>query len=81
MNETAKQLLIGKVTDVRTNEIAKQLPIGTVTAARTERLAPDAYRLLQKKDGTLVLQGAYYWTQGARYGGYEWRDIPTVVEA
>lgn len=62
------------------NEIAKQLPIGTVTAARTEYRAPAAYRLLQKKDGTLVLQGAYYWTQGA-LGGHEWRDIPTVVEA
>lgn len=62
------------------NETAKQLPIGKVTAARTEHHAPAAYRLLQKKDGTLVLQGAYYWNQGARYG-HEWRDIPTVVEA
>ena len=62
------------------NEVTKTLPIGTVTAARTEHHAPAASCLLQKKDGTLVLQGAYYWTQGVRYN-HEWKDIPTVVEA
>lgn len=50
-----------------------------VTAARIENSAPSAYRLMEKKDGSLVLQGAYNWSQGME-GGHEWRDVPTVKE-
>jgi hypothetical protein len=40
---------------------------------------PTAYRLMQKKDGQLVLQGAFRWEQGVN-GGFDWQDIPTVDE-
>ena len=45
----------------------------------TVNLKPNAYRLLQKKDGTLVLQGRFHWERGDEYG-YAWEDIPTEVE-
>ena len=48
-------------------------------AARIESTVPAAYRLMQKNDGRLVLQGAYTWSQGSE-GGYEWRNIETVKE-
>lgn len=46
------------------------------SAWRTEEGTPRAYRL-GKRHGELVLQGAYFWTQGFE-GGHEWRDIPIV---
>jgi len=45
-------------------------------ASRVESLTPTAYRLV-KRNGELLLQGAYQWTQGVN-GGVEWRDIPTI---
>jgi len=45
---------------------------------RIEKLTPDAYRLAKKPDGTLILQGAYFWQEGKTYYGHDWRDIPTV---
>lgn len=52
---------------------------GVITAARITNSTPSAYRLMQKLDGSLVLQGAYVWEQGSE-GGYEWRDVPTEME-
>ena len=48
-----------------------------VGPARIEHGSPAEYRLAKKPDGTLTLQGAYYWEQGDDYG-HEWRDIETV---
>jgi len=39
---------------------------------------PTQYRLAQKKDGTLVLQGAFQWHQGDIGDCIGWKDIPTV---
>lgn len=53
----------------------------TVTVAaprRIENTTPSEYRLARKRDGTLVLQGAYMWQEGFNKYGHEWRDIPTV---
>lgn len=44
---------------------------------RIEELRPLAYRLAKKPDGTLVLQGAFRWSEG-ECGGLEWREIPTI---
>lgn len=48
--------------------------------SRVTETVPSAYRLMEKKDGRLVLQGAYKWTQGFATGGVEWRDQETVKE-
>ena len=37
------------------------------------------YRLMKKKDGELVLQGAYQWSSDTD-SGVEWFDIRTEVE-
>lgn len=50
-----------------------------VAAMRVSSSVPSAYRLIKKLDGTLVLQGAYQWSQGIA-GGHDWKDIPTEVE-
>ena len=50
-----------------------------VVARRLESQAPAAYRLMEKADGKIVLQGAYQWSQGDT-GGHEWRDIEPVKE-
>lgn len=47
-----------------------------VTPARVESNDPTAYRLA-RRNGELILQGAYRWQQGSM-GGFEWRDIPIV---
>lgn len=44
-----------------------------------EKLTPDAYRLLRRKNGELVLQGMYTYTNRKEVK-HEWRDIPTVEE-
>ena len=49
-------------------------------AAKMRSNQPIAYRLMQKSDGTMVLQGAFYWTEGSN-GGHDWEDIPTIIEA
>ncbi len=51
-----------------------------IEPGRIENSQPVSFRLLQKKDGPLVLQGAIRWAQGSD-GGIEWRDLPTVIEA
>lgn len=48
-----------------------------IVAARIEERAPRAYRL-GRRNGELVLQGAFFWSQGWNEGGHEWRDIPIV---
>lgn len=43
--------------------------------------APTSYRLLQKRNGSLVLQGGYLWhEEGTDKVGFEWREIRTEVE-
>lgn len=54
--------------------------ISNIAAAKVRSNQPVAYRLVQKVDGTLVLQGAFYWTEGSN-GGHDWEDIPTIIEA
>lgn len=53
--------------------------LGTVriSAARVGSNDPVAYRL-GRRNGELVLQGAFKWTQGLHEYGMEWRDIPIV---
>ena len=51
-----------------------------IAACKVRSNQPVAYRLMQKSDGTMVLQGAFYWTEGSN-GGHEWEDIPTIIEA
>lgn len=60
-------------------------PAGVVTdvslrSPKLEETLPRDFRYLRKRDGTLVLQGAYFWTQGWRDHGHTWRDIPVVDE-
>ena len=47
-----------------------------------KRLTPSSYRLLKKKD-TTVLQGAFEWKgvddKGNDIIGINWEDIPVVV--
>jgi len=54
--------------------------INNIAAAKVRSNQPVAYRLVQKVDGTLVLQGAFYWTEGSN-GGHDWEDIPTIKES
>jgi len=46
-------------------------------ACRTGSLTPSAYRLV-KRNGELLLQGCYKWSQGFDDFGFDWRDIPTI---
>lgn len=48
-----------------------------LVAVRIEEQTPRAYRL-GRRNGELVLQGAFFWSQGWEKGGHEWRDIPIV---
>ena len=53
--------------------------LGTISAAKVTATHAQAYRLARKQDGTVVLQGAFAWNQGSKYG-VDWQDIPTWVE-
>lgn len=53
------------------------LGAATIGAAKTEEGHPRHYRL-GRRNGELVLQGAFYWQRGFRDSGHEWRDIPIV---
>jgi hypothetical protein len=46
---------------------------------RVERVDPSAYRLV-RRGGELLLQGRFDWTDG-KQAGFDWKDIPTVVES
>jgi hypothetical protein len=50
--------------------------LSTVSPVRVEDNVAKAYRLA-RRNGELVLQGCFQWTQGRDYG-HEWRDVPTV---
>lgn len=41
---------------------------------------PSNFRLCKKKNGDLVLQGAFKWQRGWSEGGYDWKDLETVNE-
>ena len=51
---------------------------GNVTDAKSVSTRPVEYQLV-KRGVEYVLQGKYAWVQGS-CGGFEWRDMPTVVE-
>lgn len=54
-----------------------EIRIGSaIVAARIESSTPSSYRLA-RRNGVLVLQGAFQW-QGGINRGWTWRDIPTV---
>ena len=53
------------------------LGTASIVAAKTEEGQPRHYRL-GRRNGELVLQGAFYWRLGCRESGYEWRDIPII---
>jgi hypothetical protein len=55
--------------------------IGTIAPCRARSNSPVAYRLMKKKTGELVLQGAFQWTEGLNKSGIDWEDLPTEVEA
>jgi len=48
-----------------------------VQAIRTQELSPRNIRFANYPDGSLRLQGAFFWNEGFR-SGYEWRDIDVV---
>ena len=61
-----------------TGTLTGAFSVGTIGPMRSENTDPSGYRLAKKPDGTLVLQGAYFWQEGWNTYGHEWRDIPTV---
>ena len=55
-----------------------EIRIGSgVVPARIESSTPSSYRLV-RRNGVLILQGAFQWQEGSD-AGWTWRDIPTVV--
>lgn len=52
----------------------------TFRPSMVEEQFPRDFRYLRKRDGTVVLQGAYHWMRGWNEHGYSWRDIPIVDE-
>lgn len=48
----------------------------TISASKIEDAQPSIYRL-GRRNGELVLQGAFFWSCGIE-SGHEWRDIPIV---
>jgi hypothetical protein len=51
---------------------------GSASGFRTGSTTPAAYRLV-RRGGELLLQGRFDWIDG-KQAGFDWRDIPTVVE-
>ena len=47
--------------------------------SRIMETVPRKYRLIKKKSGETILQGAFYWWED-KDGGFEWLDIPTEIE-
>lgn len=45
--------------------------------ARVESQYPNAFRQAKYPNGSVVIQGAYAWSQGSE-GGVVWRDLPLV---
>ncbi|MGH1461238.1 MAG: hypothetical protein ACRBB6_04300 [Neptuniibacter sp.] len=56
---------------VRENALMEVQPI------RTQELIPRNIRFGNYPDGSLRLQGAYFWTEGFK-SGVTWEDIPVV---
>jgi len=52
-------------------------PLGSITHDKVVSNRAVSHRLAKKKDGGLILQGAFMSSDGETYE-YEWRDIPTV---
>lgn len=60
---------------IHDSALSGTMPIGT--PPRVEAAFPVDYRL-GRRNGELVLQGAYQWMEGFQNNGIEWRDIPIV---
>ena len=54
--------------------------ISTIAPIKMRSNKPSMYRLMKKKSGELVLQGAFLWQEGCNTSGYDWEDLPTEVE-
>ena len=56
--------------------------IGKITSlGQVVSMVPVLYRLMKKKDSSLVLQGAYRsYTYETNAENYDWKDIPTEIE-
>jgi len=52
-------------------------PFGSITHDKIVSSRAVSHRLAKKKNGEIILQGAFLCSDGETYG-YEWRDIPTV---
>ena len=49
---------------------------GKLVPGKIENTLATSYRLA-RRNGELVLQGCFFWREGAD-GGYDWRDIPII---
>ena len=63
----------------RTWSSSESAMLDKIPPARIEYKTPVMYRLFRKKNGDIILQGAFKWEEGEMVG-YEWRDIPEVQE-
>lgn len=52
---------------------------GNDPGTRMESTIPTRYRLKQKLDGALVLEGAFPWAEGTT-SWVDWRELPTEIE-
>lgn len=59
---------------------ANGITYGIIEPATIKDQFPRMYRLCKKKDGDLVLQGAFYWQKGWELSGYEWEELETINE-
>jgi hypothetical protein len=58
-------------------ETVREIKMPKFKSIRSLSNTPSNFRLAKKKDGTLILQGAFkYWEIYKE--GYVWQDIPTV---
>ena len=92
INKVADHLNMS-VSDLIRTSVQKQLDnhetvkpmivVGTrpdMSMMKTGSTKPESYRLFKKKNGELVLQGMYTWTDGNNKFGYDWKEIPTEIE-
>lgn len=72
-----------KILDKNINDLTPKIDYGSVSVTAgnivSVKNSPDHYRLAKKQDGTLVLQGAYFWQDSNNVYGHDWRDIETVI--
>ena len=82
MNDQTKDQIASVMLQHGTPEQQKEALLycgGDLVAARIEIGNASGYRLKRTVHGELILQGCFQWQQG-NDGGFNWRDIETVVE-